>query len=164
MSLTRRQTARFNAALCMLHDLGHDVSPITGEIRTLVGIGTPDASAFARALNRFVDANPSTAAPLRQITRLIDASDDRTVARYNIALDSYIATGDDSDLRSIAPNIARDMVELAARHGEPVPEIPPEIEAMMQAETATGDNTGDAAPHSAGGEPQLSISPIGSDQ
>jgi hypothetical protein len=57
-------------------------------------------------------------AGLSKVTRLVEASDAATVAKYDVALSAYIATGDGSQLTALAPMIAQDSVALAVKNGE----------------------------------------------
>lgn len=136
MSLTSRQRATFNAAMCLIHDSGHDVAAVERDIQARLGNGTRPRKAYEGALNNFVARTPSMLATLQRTMKLIEASDDRTVARYNVALSRYIETGDESSMNEIAPMIAEDMTALAARNGETVPDFPPELDAMIAAGTA----------------------------
>ena len=131
MNLTRKQTATYNAALCMILDHGHDLGAVTREVDARVRNGTPPRQAYERALNNFVDRTPSMLAPLQQVTKLIEASSIGTVAQYNVALSRYIETGDDSSLRALAPMIAQDMTDLAARNGEAAPEFSEEMDGLI---------------------------------
>lgn len=137
MSLTRRQTATYNAALCIIHDSGYDASSITRQAQEIMATGVPASRAYERALNSFVDRTPDMLSPLQRVTRLIEATDDRTVAHYNVALSRYIETGDASAVEAIAGVIAQDMAALAASNGEAAPEFPPEIQALLVQPEAT---------------------------
>jgi hypothetical protein len=137
MSLSSRQRATFKAALCLIRDSGHDVAAVNRDIQTRLGMGTPPRKAYEGALNGFVARTPGMLAPLQRAAKLIEASDDRTVARYNVALSRYIETGDDSAVNELAPMVAQDMVALAVRTGEAAPDIPRELEAIMVRDTAT---------------------------
>lgn len=144
MSMSRKQKATFNAALCMILDGGHDLAAVTRDIDLAISIGTPPQLAYARALSRFVERTPSMLAPLQSIVKLIDASSPRTVGEYNLALSHYIETGDDSALRALAPTIARDMTELAARTGQAAPQFSDEMDALVAAAHAA--DAGEAPP------------------
>jgi len=136
MSLTRKQTATFNAALALIHSNGHDVHAVTRDVQARIGNGTPPKLAYERALNAFVDRQPDMLAPLQRTTKLIEASDDRTVAKYNVALSRYIETGDEGVMAGLATMIAQDVAQLAARTGETAPDMPAEIADMIAAERA----------------------------
>lgn len=131
MSLTRRQTATYNAALCIIHDSGYDANGVTQQAQAIMATGVPASRAYERALNSFVDRTPDMLSPLQRVTRLIEATDDRTVAQYNVALSQYIETGDASAVEAIAGVIAQDMATLAASSGEEAPEFPPEIQSLL---------------------------------
>ncbi len=137
MSLTTRQRATFNAAMCLIQDSGHDVAAVNRDVQMRLANGTPPRKAYEGALNNFVGRTPSMLAPLQRATKLIDASDDRTVARYNVSLSRYIETGDDSGMTELAPMIAQDMTALAARDGGTVPNFPPELDAMIASTAIT---------------------------
>ena len=122
MKLTRRDTAMFNAALCLVHDSGYNVGAINQEVQLALSAGFPVKKAYQRALNKFTEATPDMLEPLRKVTQLIQASDDNTVAHYNVALSHYIETGDSSAMDSLADVVAQDFATLAARNGEAVPD------------------------------------------
>lgn len=136
MSLTTRQRATFNAAMCLIHDNGHDVAAVERDIQARLGNGTPPRKAYEGALNSFVARTPSMLATLQRTTKLIEASDDRTIAQYNVALSRYIETGDESGMTALAPMIAEDMTALAVRNGDIVPDFPAELDAIIAADTA----------------------------
>lgn len=50
--------------------------------------------------------------------QLVDASDIRTVASYNVALTRYNETGDAAALQPIIATVARDMVQMATDTGD----------------------------------------------
>lgn len=128
MTLTVKQRAKINAALCFIHDNGHDASTITAMARSTLSNGSDPRSAYEKALNAFADANPALLPALSKVVGLIEASDDATAAQYDIALSGYIQSGDDSAVRALAPMIAQDMAALAARRGEAAPEFSPEFQ------------------------------------
>jgi len=121
-ALTQKQRAKVNAALCMIHDHGGDASAITAKVRTMIASGHDARTAYEKALNGFADSNPELGHAIGKITRLVEASDDGTVARYDTALSSYIATGDNTGLKALAPTIAQDSIALAVREGELTPD------------------------------------------
>jgi hypothetical protein len=129
--LSRRQTATYNAALCFIHQTGHDPFDITNDVQRLMNSGVPASTAFQRALNGFVDRTPEMLEPLQMITRVIEASDDFTVARYNMAMSQYIETGDESGINAVAPIMAKDMVTLAKQRGEVAPEFTPQMNGLL---------------------------------
>lgn len=170
MTLTVRQRAKINAALCMIHDSGHDASTITALARGMMGGGMEPRLAYQRALNRFAESVPGMLPNLQRVVGLVEASDDATVAKYDVAISSYIETGDDTAMRSLAPIIAKDMTELANRNGQEPPTFSDEFQAMAaqpvrqmfafedgpanpaQAETWTGH---EGAAQSATGSPKV---------
>lgn len=131
MSLTRRQKATYNAALCIIHDSGYDANSVTSQAQAIMATGIPASRAYERALNSFVDRTPGMLSPLQTVTRLIEATDDRTVAQYNVALSQYIETGDASAVEALAGVIAQDVTSLAASNGEAAPEFAPELQALL---------------------------------
>lgn len=127
MALTVRQRTKINAALCMIHDCGHDASTVTALARGMMSGGLDARIAYQRALNRFAESNPTILPDLQRVVGLVEASDDTTVAKYDAAVSNYIETGDDTEMRTLAPMIAQDMTALAARRGEERPEFSPEF-------------------------------------
>lgn len=127
MSLTVKQRATINAALCTIHDSGHDAKAVTVLARSIMATGVNPNTAYRRALNDFADNNPAMSLVLSKVVRLVEASDHRTTAQYDVALSNYIATGDDSGLKSLAPMIAQDMTTLAVQHGEEPPQFDAEF-------------------------------------
>jgi hypothetical protein len=121
-ALTTKQRAKVNAALCIIHDQGLDVSSVTAAARSIMATGHDPKTAYERALNQFADSNPAVANALGKVTQLIEASCPETVAQYDHALSAYIETGDNSALVALAPTIAEDSVALAVRNGELSPE------------------------------------------
>jgi hypothetical protein len=101
--------------------------------------GVPVSTAFQRALNGFVDRTPGMLEPLQRITRVIEASDDFTVARYNVAMSKYIETGDESGINAVAPIMAKDMMTLAKQQGEAPPEFTPQMNGLLAGEIVSPD-------------------------
>jgi hypothetical protein len=156
MSLTVKQRTKINAALCTIHDSGHDASAVTALARTIMATGVGPNTAYERALNTFADNNPAMLPVLSKIVRLVEASDVRTVAQYDAALSNYIATGDDSGLTALAPMIAEDMTALAIRNGEEPPEFDPELlqgAAPAEPQTSTFAFNTEPAPETVAGRP-----------
>ena len=117
--LTQRQRVKVNAALSIIHDHGYNASAVSAWAREYRDKqGYPTAKAYERALNEFIGGQPGLADSLVKVTRLVQASDDATVASYDKALTTYIQTGDDSGITALADTIAQDSVALAVRHGE----------------------------------------------
>lgn len=151
MTLSRRDRAKVTAALVLLHDAGVDTAEVTRTAEILVNSGTPTRKAYDTAFTKFVQRSPSFRAPLQRLGQLIEASDDRTVASYNVALERYIATGDSSHLETVMPTVQKDMAAMAELTGDagfaeglgevaaapsttPTPQAPPEaIGAASQA-------------------------------
>jgi hypothetical protein len=101
--------------------------------------GVPVSTAFQRALNGFVDRTPGMLEPLQRITRVIEASDDFTVARYNVAMSKYIETGDEGGINAVAPVMAKDMLTLAKQRGEVPPEFTPQMNGLLAGEIVAPD-------------------------
>lgn len=118
MTLTARQRTKINAALCLIHDLGHKASDVINLANQHIRGGTDPRTAYERSLNTFLGNAPDLMPVVSKVLRLVDASDDKTVDQYDAALDSYIATGDDSSINALAPTIAEDSLALAVREGE----------------------------------------------
>lgn len=155
MSPTRQQVATFNAALCLIHDHGHDAAAVTRDAKACLAIGTPAGQAFERTIAAFVARVPSMAAPIKQTANLIAAADERSLAGYNLALTAYLETGDDTQLRGLAPDIATDMMALATRTGEAPPEFSAEMDSIM---------AGAAAPPDHGSEVSVTLTGEGAQQ
>lgn len=122
MTLTPRQRAKINAALCLLHDHGHDANAVIGMANRLMKDGQDPRSAYEASLNTYLSVEPAMLPTVSKVLKLVDASDDRTVDQYDAALSAYVSTGDDSELVSLAPMIAQDSLDLALREGEITPE------------------------------------------
>lgn len=118
MTLSRIEKAKVNAALLELRAGGHDISEVTELARTLIGMGTPEKKAYGRAFDGLVAKNPSLHAPLQRIGQLIDASDNQTVARYNVAMEAYIRTGDAAHIDAITPLVQHQLREMATKTGD----------------------------------------------
>ena len=128
MTLTARQRTKINAALCLIHDNGHNASAVIGAANRIIQDGQDPRSAYEAALNTFLATEPAMLPTVSKVLKLVDASDDRTVDQYDAALDQYISTGDDSGINALAPMIAEDSIALALRDGE-----------ITEEEAASGD-------------------------
>jgi hypothetical protein len=117
MTLTTRQRTKVNAALCLIHDNGHDAKPVI-KLANELAKEVDTRTAYELALNEFLANVPTLAPIISKIIKLVDASDDGTVDQYDAALSQYVTTGDDSTLNSLAPMIAEDSLALAVRDGE----------------------------------------------
>src|SRR5437868_11295854 len=118
MTLSIKQRAKVNAALCIIHDEGGNANAVTEMARTLTGTGLNSVKAYERALNDYVASNPTLGTAIGKVVNLIEASSPATVARYDEAITGYINTGDDSALVALAPMIAEDSIALAIHNGE----------------------------------------------
>jgi hypothetical protein len=118
MNMTSRDRAKTNAALVMLKDAGHDPAEVTGLAQKIINMGTPPRLAYERAFNAFVERVPSFRAPLQRLGQVIEASDNRTVSGYNVALERYIATGDPASVQAVLPTLQQDMATMATLTGD----------------------------------------------
>ena len=118
MSFSGRDRLKVKAGLAELHALGHDTGEVTRLAKTLMGMGTPERNAYARAFDGFVARVPAMHAPLQRIGQLVDTYDSRSLARYDLALTNYITTGDQVHLDAIAPAVAHDMANMARQTGD----------------------------------------------
>lgn len=118
MSFSRREQLKVKAALAEMHSAGHDTAEVTDLAARLIGMGTPERQAYDRAFSGFVARVPAFQAALQRVGQLVDASDNPTVARYNVALSNFISTGDRSHIDAITPVLQQDLAELASRTGD----------------------------------------------
>jgi hypothetical protein len=118
MGLSIKQRVKVNAALSMIYSQGYDAQTVVTWAKDYEGMGHTPARAYQMALNEFAAGQPDLGASLGKITRLVEASDVATVAKYDTALSHYISTGDDSALVALGPMIAQDSVALAVKNGE----------------------------------------------
>ena len=117
-ALTNKQRVKVNAALAIIHGHGFGANIIGNEARILMGTGHPAPTAYSMALNSFAEKQPGVGGSIAKVTRLIEASDDATVAQYDQALSLYIQTGDDSAISALQDMIVADSAALALRNGE----------------------------------------------
>ena len=94
MNLTARQRTKINAALCLLHDNGHNAKGIIRVANELVAGGVDTRTAYEMALNNYMPLAADLAPVVSKIFRLVEASDDRTVDQYDSALSEYVSSGD----------------------------------------------------------------------
>lgn len=127
MTLTTRQRTKVNAALCLIHDNGHDAKPVI-KLATELAKKVDTRTAYELALNEFLSRAPELTPSVAKAIKLVDASDDATVDKYDAALSEYVTTSDDSSLKALAPMIAEDSLALAVKAGE-----------ITQAEADAGD-------------------------
>ena len=118
MKLTSRDRAKVNAGLLLLHDEGHNPDEVTRVAQASMNIGTPPLKAYKRAFEVFMQGQPQFRAPLMRIGQLMDASDDRTIAGYNVALAQYVETGDDAAFDPVMTTLQQDLAQLATRTGD----------------------------------------------
>jgi hypothetical protein len=103
----------------MLKDAGHDPAEVTGLAQKIINMGTPPRLAYERAFDAFVERVPSFHAPLQRLGQVIEASDNRTVSGYNVALERYMATGDPASVQAVLPTLQKDMATMATLTGDP---------------------------------------------
>jgi hypothetical protein len=116
--MTKRQGVKINAALSMIYSEGYEAQTVVDWARGYQRQGYPMAKSYERALNEFIGGQPKMQAQLVRINRLLEASDDASIDKYESALAQYVETGDGSAIEALAPMIARDGVELARRNGD----------------------------------------------
>ena len=118
MSLTKRETAKVNAALLEIHHAGIDTGEVTNVAKALLNTGPPPRQAYETAFNKFAANRPDFRASLMRIGQLIEATDLPTLARYNVAMARYIETGDYDEFAKIAPEVQQDLSAMAERTGD----------------------------------------------
>lgn len=117
-ALSVRDRTKFNAALAIIHDAGHNASALTQAARINMAEGWDAARSYKAVLEDFAKHNPAIMPQMKQAIRVIDASDEPTVAKYDAAVSHYIETGDNSAIEALGPTFARDSIALAVRSGE----------------------------------------------
>lgn len=118
MKLASRDRAKVNAGLLLIHDEGLDPDEVTRLAQASMNTGTPPLQAYERAFEGFMTSRPQFRPALMRIGQLMDASDDRTIAGYNVALERYAETGDNAALEPITATVQQDLAELATRTGD----------------------------------------------
>lgn len=116
-ALTTKQRASINAALATIHVSGHDVAALQQQVRSATARGKPAYAAYKAVLGSFAKASPDIAPILIQTDRLIEASDDATVERYDKALTAFIQTGDETHVNALEGMVRADSIALAVRDG-----------------------------------------------
>ena len=116
--LNARQKVKIQAALCLIHDNGHDAKAVSRAARAFIDRGTQPRAAYNWAFADFSKGKPELTRALAHTGRLIDASDMLTVARYGDALERYNQTGDPSAMAGIAQTFVQDSIALAVKNGE----------------------------------------------
>ena len=119
-SLTMKQRAKVNACLSIIHarSATTDAQEVIDMARTYVSIGHTEREAYQLAINHWASVEPALASTVGAVTGLIEASDDRTVARYDEALNAYIADGNEAGLNALAPMMAEDGQAFARSNGD----------------------------------------------
>lgn len=102
-ALTIRQRTKVNAVLSLMHTQGYNVRAVQSRAKDLMAKGRSPSAAYDAAVSRAIGADHTTSELLKHVASLIDASNDATVAQYDTALSSFIATGDDSALNALQP-------------------------------------------------------------
>lgn len=115
--LTTKQRAKINAALSIADAYG-DARAIQHAASELMSKGYTPTRAYDAAFDGFLAVHRGAAVPITKITKLIEASDSNTVARYDAALKAYIASGDEGHVGALLPMMRRDMISLAIKTGE----------------------------------------------
>lgn len=118
MSLSSRDRVKVSAALLMLNEAGADTSELIRMAEAGVSIGTPARAAYERAFNAFASSFPSFRGPLMRLGQLIEATDDRTIAGYGVALSRFTNAGDRLMLDAVMPALQSDMAAMAERTGD----------------------------------------------
>ncbi len=114
-ALSHKHRITVNAALATIHASGGDASFVTRTARTHMASGHDPRKAYELALNAFAASSPALSGTLERVTRLVQASDSATLAKYDTALNHYNATGDESGLNALTPMIEADMDALDVR-------------------------------------------------
>lgn len=118
MGMNQRRRVTINAALSMIYAEGYDAQAVIGWAKEYQRKGYDQRRSYEQALNEFIAGQPDLGPAIVKFGRLIQASDEQTVAQYDHALSTYIQTGDNSAMEALAPMIARDSVALAVKNGE----------------------------------------------
>lgn len=119
-SLTMKQRTKVNAVLSIIHARSPTIKAqeVIDMARTYVGMGHTEREAYQLSINAWASVEPQLASTVGAITGLIEASDDQTVARYDEALNAYIADGNEAGLNALAPMMAEDGQAYAQSNGE----------------------------------------------
>lgn len=118
-TLTLKHRVAVNAALATIHASGGDATVVSRAARNYMASGHDPRKSYELALNGFAATSPEIAPTLARVTRLVQASDVATLARYDSALNQYSATGDESGLNALQPMIEADSDALDARDDAP---------------------------------------------
>lgn len=117
-NLTARQRVKINAALAFIHNDGHDAKAVGRLAQSDMARGISPRAAYQRAIRDFTKGKPDLGDRIAHAFRLVEASDDATVASYGEALHQYNETGNPAALQSVADTFAQDSIALAVRNGE----------------------------------------------
>lgn len=118
MRLGTRERVKINAGLLAIHSEGYDPEAVTRVAEAMMNNGTPALAAYAHAFRQFSQSVPALAPGLQRIGQLVDATDDRTIAGYDLALTRYIDSGDPAALEPIAATVESDLQAMAERTGD----------------------------------------------
>lgn len=119
-SLTMKQRAKVNACLSIIHARSSTIKAqeVIDMAHVYIRSGNTERDAYQQAINAWASGEPELASTVASITGLIEASDDRTIARYDEALNGYIETGNEAGLNDLAPMMAEDGQALALSNGD----------------------------------------------
>lgn len=116
--MNSRDRAKVKAALAELRQLGHDPAQVTNIAGAMIRNGTPARKAYDTAFNKLVERQPSLHATMQRIGQFFEAADLSMVARSNVALDKYIATGDTAALKPVAEMAVQHLQAMAVKTGD----------------------------------------------
>ncbi|MBX7488842.1 hypothetical protein K3177_09985 [Qipengyuania sp. GH25] len=116
--MNSRDRAKVKAALAELRQLGHDPAQVTNIAGAMIRNGTPARKAYDTAFNKLVERQPSLHATMQRIGQFFEAADLSMVARSNVALDKYIATGDTAALKPVAEMAVQHLQTMAVKTGD----------------------------------------------
>jgi hypothetical protein len=116
--LSAQDRVMINGGLALIHDARYNPNDVTSVAQMLINMGTPPRKAYDSAFKKFVEQVPSFHSKLQRLGAMVDASDIRTVAAYNVALTRYNETGDSAALQPIMATVARDIAQMAVHTGD----------------------------------------------
>lgn len=124
MKLTTKQRVKVNAALSMIYAASSitDANEVIAAANAHKASGHDERKAYELAINAWAiqagDLEPELSGGVAAMLNLIEASDDQTVAKYEVAINAYIATGDEAGINALAPMIAEDGQALGLSTGK----------------------------------------------
>lgn len=101
-----------------MRSLGIDTGVVERTAKTMIQMGTPEPQAWAKAFGKAIDGQPALRAPLMRIEKLVERVDTQTLARYSVALEQAYTTGDNSAVQALAPEVSKDLSQLAGETGD----------------------------------------------